>query len=244
VDGGGVVGNGVGRSGGDGSSDRNRASGDRDLRRRVDRSNRAGGLDDRADDRADGGAVGDNRGRGVRRGNGGVGRRTGLAVVLVGDAELGSVLVLAGLVVDELDAVALGTLRGLKGALGLPGVAAAVLDLLGDGVDGDEVLSRALEEDERDGALSGRVPSDGEALVDGNDGVQARLGDGVALRSIASRSGVGRDQRSESGEACGEKTEHGGRHFERLFVGWKVVSSKNDNPSEWMEWCKVTNVLS
>jgi hypothetical protein len=72
--------------------------------------------------------------------------------VVVGDAELGGVLVLAGLVVDELDAVALGTLRGLEGALGVPGVAAAVLDLLGDGVDGNEVLGRALEEDEGDGA--------------------------------------------------------------------------------------------
>lgn len=222
VDSSGVVGDGVGSgSSGGGSGDRG-GGGDHLGLRRVDGSdNRGGRLDGRADGRG-----------GVRRGSGSVGGRSSvrrgssLRLVVVGDAELGGVLVLASLVVDELDAVALGALRGLEGGLGVPGVGAAVLDLLGDGVDRDEVLGRALEEDEGDGALSGRLPGDGEGLADGDNGVQARLRDGVALGLSAGRGGVGRDERSKGGEACGEKSEHGGRHFEWLFVGLKVVDLK------------------
>ena len=211
----GVVGDGVGSSSsGDGSGDRGGG--------REDGSNRGGRLHGRL-----GGGGGVCRGSSsVRRGSSGVGRRCSSLLVVVRDAELGGVLVLAGLVVDELDAVALGALRGLKSGLGVPGVATAVLDLLGDGVDGDEVLGGALEEDERDGALSGRLPGDGEGLADRDDGVQARLRDGVALGLSAGRGGVGGNQRSKGGEASGEKSEHGGRHFERLFVGSKVVDLK------------------
>jgi hypothetical protein len=219
VDSSGVVGDSVGSSSGGGGSGDRGGAGDHLGHGRVDGSDNRGS---RLDGRADGGR-GVRRGSGVGGGSSGVGRRSSSLLVVVGDAELGGVLVLASLVVDELDAVALGALRGLEGALGVPGVAAAVLDLLGDGVDGNEVLGRALEEDQGDGARGGRLPGDGEALADRDDGVQARLRDGVALGSIASGSGVGRDQRSKGGEASGEKTEHGGRHFERLFVGLKVV---------------------
>jgi len=226
VDSSGIVGDGVGSgSSGGGSGDRG-GGGDHLGLRRVDGSdNRGGRVDGRVDGRADG------RG-GVRRGSGSVGGRSGvrrgssLLLVVVGDAELGGVLVLASLVVDELDAVALGALRGLEGGLGVPGVGTAVLDLLSDGVDRDEVLGGALEEDEGDGALSGRLPGDGEGLADGDNGVQARLRDGVALGLSAGRGGVGRDERSKGGEASGEKSEHGGRHFEWLFVGLKVVDLK------------------
>jgi hypothetical protein len=57
-----------------------------------------------------------------------------------------------------LDTVALGALGGDEGRLNVPGVAAGVGDLLGDGLDELEVLGRALEEDQRNSALGGGVP--------------------------------------------------------------------------------------
>jgi hypothetical protein len=236
VDGGGVVGDLVRSSGGDDRGDNDGRGGGGNLGHgRQDGGNggdlRGGRAHGRGGVRGGSGGVG--RGSsGVGRGSGSVGRRSsnlggrrrGDNGAVVGDAELGGVLVLAGRVVDELDTVALGALGGDKAVLGLPGVAAAVGDHLGDGLDELEVLGRALEEDERDGALGGRVPRDGEGRANGHNGVEARLRDGVALGRITSGSGVGRDQRSEGGEAGGEETEHGGRHLEWVIeVGMEKV---------------------
>lgn len=171
-------------------------------------------------------------------GLGGLGRGAGAAclVVGVGDAELGGVLVLAGGVVDQLDAVALSAL-GWSEVLGRsPDVGTIVLGLLDDRVLWDGVGAGALEKDESDGALGGRVPGDGEALADWDDRVETWLRDWVALRaksvavSIAQIQssylwritlwlGVGGGEGRQAGKARGEEAEHGEiRHFGDLCV--------------------------
>jgi len=77
----------------------------------------------------------------------------GRRVSWIGDAELRGVLVGAGGVVDELDAVVGGV--GLEGGGGRPGVGAAVVGAFDDGVEREDVLGGAAEEDERYGAGCG-----------------------------------------------------------------------------------------
>jgi len=78
--------------------------------------------------------------------------------VVVGDTELGSVLVRAGRVVNQLDTVA--RLLRNKVGLGSPAVGASVGDVLDNGVLSNGVGGWALEEQESDGTLSGGLPGD------------------------------------------------------------------------------------
>lgn len=110
-----------------------------------------------------GGAAGNGvagRGRGGDRGS----RRLNAAVL--GDAELGRVLVETGHVVDDLDAVAGVAGGSLEGGSGSPGKRAAVGDALGERrAILDDVGGRALEEQDGDGVGGGGLPGDGEGLA-------------------------------------------------------------------------------
>lgn len=115
---------------------------------------------------------------------GGGGAGLGLLVVRVGDAELGGVLVLAGCVVDQLNAVSEswgGCVGGSELVRWSPDVSARVLDVLDDGVLRNGVGGWALEEDKSDGAIGCWVPGNSEALSDWDDRVEAWLRDWVAL---------------------------------------------------------------
>lgn len=85
---------------------------------------------------------------------------------ILGDTELGGVLVLAGHIIDDLDTVALGTLGSLKGGGRSPGKGAAVLDTLSNGgTELDDVVGRTLEEEDRDRVGCAWGPGDGEGLA-------------------------------------------------------------------------------
>lgn len=92
------------------------------------------------------------------------------SAALLGDAELGRVLVLAGHVVDELDAIAVGAGGGLKIGRGSPGQATAVGNALSKRrAELDHVGRGALEEEDRDSVGGGWLPGDGEGLAGGDD---------------------------------------------------------------------------
>jgi hypothetical protein len=117
-----------------------------------------------------------------RRGDGGGVRR---ALGAFGDAELVGVLVLAGDVVDQLDAVAAGAWGSIERGRRGPDKGAAVGDADDNGrAEGHVVLGRALAEDDGQGVGSGRGPGDGEGLARGDD-LSQRAGDGVADWGIA-----------------------------------------------------------
>jgi hypothetical protein len=124
----------------------------------------AGGLDG-AGDRVAVGSDSRLRSRGralVGAGRSRRGRGNGL---LVGDAELRGVLVVAVHVVDELDSVATGAVSALEGGGRSPGVAAGVVDALDDDLVEDGVGGGALQQEQGD--LVGGVgsPRDGERLA-------------------------------------------------------------------------------
>jgi len=117
-----------------------------------------------------------------RRGDGGGVRR---AFGALGDAELVGVLVLAGDVVDQLDAVAAGAWGSIERGRRGPDKGAAVGDADDNGrAEGHVVLGRALAEDDGQGVGGGRGPGDGEGLARGDD-LSQRAGDGVADWGIA-----------------------------------------------------------
>lgn len=102
-----------------------------------------------------------------RRGDGGGVRR---ALGALGDAELVGVLVLAGDVVDQLDAVAAGAWGSIERGRRGPDKGAAVGDADDNGrAEGHVVLGRALAEDDGQGVGGGRGPGDGEGLARGDD---------------------------------------------------------------------------
>jgi hypothetical protein len=112
-----------------------------------------------------GGGAGDSDAAGLDHG----GRDNDLAVA-GGDAELGGVLVLAGDIVDDLDAVSVGAVGGLEGGGRSPGEGTAVGDTLSDGrTELDNVGGGALEEEDRDGVGGSWLPSDGELLAGGDN---------------------------------------------------------------------------
>lgn len=93
--------------------------------------------------------------------------------VLLGDAELGRVLVLAIHIVNELHAV-VGDISLELGSRG-PGVGAGVGDADDNGgTNGDNIGRGATEKDEGDGVGGGWLPSDGEGLASRDD-LQLRL---------------------------------------------------------------------
>jgi hypothetical protein len=83
--------------------------------------------------------------------------------VLLGDTELGGVLVLAGNVVDQLESVA-GAVSLEGGGRG-PSEGTRVVDTLSKSLDGDNVGGRSTEEEERDRVGGGWLPGDGEGLA-------------------------------------------------------------------------------
>lgn len=87
-------------------------------------------------------------------------------------------LVLAGGIVDDLETVVGAVV--LEVGLGGPAESTRVGDALGDGIEGLDVLSRATEEHERDGAGGGWGPGHVERLA-GGDNLDQRTGDGVTL---------------------------------------------------------------
>lgn len=123
------------------------------------------GLDGGGDGRDGGVAAGGSGGSGL--GGSGLGLLRLLAGA--GDAELGGVLELAGHVVDDLDAVAVGAGGGLESRIGSPGELAGVGDGLNNGVLGHDVDGGALEEDEGDLVGGGGGPGDLEGLASGDN---------------------------------------------------------------------------
>lgn len=127
-----------------------------------------------------GGLGRERRGGRVAAGAGGGSRAGNNGASLLGDTELGGVLVLASNVVDQLDAIAVGAGGGLKIGGGSPGEATAVGDSLSEGrTELDDVGSGTLEEEDGDGVGGSWLPGDGEGLAGGNDLVQGP-GDGIA----------------------------------------------------------------
>lgn len=144
----GVDGGGVGGHGG-GLDDRRRGNGV-SLGRLDGVAGRAGG----SDGVASGGGAGD---RGDRAG------RDNDGAVVLGDTELGGVLVLAGNVVDQLETV-VGDI-GLEGSSGSPGEGARVGNALGKSLDGEDVGRGATEKDKRNRVGGGWLPGDLEGLA-------------------------------------------------------------------------------
>lgn len=143
---------------------------------------RAGAVDEGGLVRCDGGAVRRRSrvagGRGLASRRGGRGRsvaaggarghdagRCGNAAVL-GDAELRGPLVLAGHVVDQLQTVALGTIRGGEVSRGGPAEETAVGETFSEGgAVLDDVGGGALDEEDGDGVGRGGRPLDVEGLA-------------------------------------------------------------------------------
>lgn len=102
------------------------------------------------------------------------------AVVL--DAEVGAVLVLAGALDDNHEAVAIvtGEIRARS-----PGVVAGVGDVLRKRCNWFAVLGAAVEEHDGDVARGGCLPGDGVGLADRDALVEARGSDGVAGGRLA-----------------------------------------------------------
>ena len=103
-------------------------------------------------------------------------------------------MVLAVVVADQLDTVAARV--GLEiGGWG-PNVAAAIVDVLGDGVQWDHVGGRAAEQQQSHGTLGGRPPGDGVRLADGDELAEAGLVDRVAggITNLPSRQSLSRMQ--------------------------------------------------
>lgn len=126
-------------------------------------------------------------------------RRDGAAIL--GDAELGRVLVEAGHIVDDLNAVAGRARGGVEGGSRGPDKGAAVGNALSERrTELDDVGGRALEEQHRDGVGGGRLPCDGEGLAGRDDlrhVVSEDLGVGPcnAAQHNRAATGQGRQQR-------------------------------------------------
>jgi len=112
-------------------------------------------------------------------------------------------LVLASCVVDDLETVVRHV--GLEVGCDVPDVGAGVGDLLDDGVERQNVLGRAAEEDDSHGALGGWSPGDGIGLAGGDSLIETGFGNWITRRA-GGRSGVGR---GESREASSEECESG-----------------------------------
>lgn len=131
-----------------------------------------------------------------------------VVVLLLANTELSRVLVVAALVLDQLETVV--GIIDLKVITRSPQVVSLVGDVVGNRVQDMEVGRRSTEQQDRDGAVAGRVPGDVErlALVDLLNG---------KYTSLVKHS---RDVRSGSGPECGwgcPEGYHGesGRHWSR-----------------------------
>ena len=120
--------------------------------------------------------------------------------------------------------------RGVRLEIGSwgPGVFAIIRRLLDDREQWVDILGRSTQEQDRDGAIAGRLPGDGVWLADGNDLVQCRLGDWVAGRACRGF-GVGVDGR-EAGHEEGEGGEFGW-HFSLLFSFYYSLNKKENQVS-------------
>lgn len=147
--------------------------------------------------------------RGVDDGSCGDGSSGVLAAVVlwVGDTELGRVLVLAGALDNEHEAI-VSDVRLELGAGG-PGERTVVGDLLGNGHEGLHIGARSAEEDQRNWALGGRLPLDVVGLAGRNGLLETGLEDGIARGSLGVvRLGVSRDDSRKGGDNGGERETH------------------------------------
>jgi hypothetical protein len=178
---------------------------------------------------------------GGRDGGGGGGNNDGLGLdlaVVLGDTELGGVLVLAVDVVNQLETVVGGI--GLEIGRGGPGEGARVGDADGKGsTEGNDVGRGATEKDQGDGVPGSGLPGDLEGLAGRDDlwgkgsvwcfvsfqtgrtggktHLDERAGDGVAL-GLANGGVLGSDSAGEESNDGG-LGEHGDGLFGGLF-GW------------------------
>lgn len=141
----------------------------------------------------------------------GAGGSDARALGALGNAELGGVLVLAGDVVDKLEAV-VGDV-GLEAGGRSPGVLAAVGDTGHNGGDGDNVGGRSTEENKRDAVRCGWLPGDLEWLASRDD-LEKRTGDRVAL-GLANWGVLGSGKAGEEGNdgSLGEHVDGGGGYY-------------------------------
>lgn len=131
---------------------------------------------------------------------------------------MGGVLVLAGGVDDQLDAVVGGV--GFEGRRRRPDVEARVRDCLGDRVQRNNVGAGSAQEHQRHGAGGCRVPGDGVGDADGDDLAETWSADGVAGGRVAHRLGVGRCQAEDGG---GDESGDGETHCFRIILGYLVL---------------------
>jgi hypothetical protein len=116
-------------------------------------------------------SVGGGAGAGAGNRRKAAGRRDDSGAVASRDTKLGAVLVLAGYIVDDLDAVAeRSAVGGREVHSGGPDEATAVGDALSErGTELDNVGRRALEQENGDGVGGGWLPCDGEGLASGDN---------------------------------------------------------------------------
>lgn len=146
------------------------------------------------------------------------------AAAVLGDAELGGVLVLASYIIDDLDAVAVGALSGLKGGGRSPGKATTVGNALSErGTELDDVGGGTLEEKDRDSVGGSWLPGDGKGLA-GRDNLVQRTGDGVTAGVANWGVDLGGSEASEDGDD-GSLGEHvcGVYGIIRLSRGWAKI---------------------
>lgn len=132
-----------------------------DGRRRSNRvASRAGGNGVTSRGGRSGGVA---SGGGASDGDRAGGRGDDNGAVVLGDTELGGVLVLAVNVVDQLESVVGGV--GLEGGGGSPLEGTRVVDALSKSLDGDHVGGGTTEQEEGDCVGGGWLPGDGEGLA-------------------------------------------------------------------------------
>lgn len=157
-----------------------------------------------------------NSNRSRSRGRDSSGRRGGRDIVVILDAKLGRVLVLASALDDKQDTVVRHI--GLEAVLGGPDVAAGVVDVLDDGLKGNGVGGRSTEEDQRDLARGRGLPGNGVGGAGGDLLVQAREDDGVARGSVGEVGlGVGVGDAGREGGEDGDGGD-GEAHFVVFFL--------------------------
>lgn len=107
-------------------------------------------------------------------------------VVRIGDTELRRVLILAIFIIDELDAIAFGTIARLEIGFWAPNIAARVGNLLHDGILGNRVGRRTFQQNKCNSSAGRGAPSDREILASWHDAIQPRLVDRIALWHVVS----------------------------------------------------------
>lgn len=164
------------------------------------------------------------RGSSSSLGSLGGGDSGGSGALSLGETELGGPLVGTvvgtGILNDDQETV-VGDIGGQAGA-GSPDELARVGDALSEGLDGDDVVGGAAQEDDRDGLAQVVIPLDGVGLALGDLLVQAGGADGVTLRSLGVvGGGVGSSDGREGRDESSSREAHGD--------GWiRQMTAKSD----------------